>query len=145
MGAVSCGTTGSCGTSLLQGHTSALGFGLGFAIATSAHRFKPPAMRPGDAIPVEHHTVVWSVDLHPLARIHTGALAADGVCTENLTPWLKLLPCRDRQGLAALLQNRATLFQARYQVRLKNIQTALVGLMARRLNGRRMRAHRCSK
>jgi len=45
-----------------------------------------------------------------------GTLPADGVCTENLTPWLKLLPCRDRQGVAALLQNRATLFQARYQV-----------------------------
>lgn len=27
----------------------------------------------------------------------------EAVCTENLTPWLRLLPCRDVAGLGALL------------------------------------------
>ena len=45
----------------------------------------------------------------------SGALPREGVCTENLTPWLKLLPCRDRSGLGALLQRRPTLFMSPYQ------------------------------
>lgn len=32
-----------------------------------------------------------------------GALPREAVCTENLTPWLRLLPCRGAAGLAALL------------------------------------------
>ncbi len=32
------------------------------------------------------------------------------MCTENLTPWLKLLPCRDAAGLATLLLDRQQLF-----------------------------------
>lgn len=43
-----------------------------------------------------------------------GALPGEAVCTENLTPWLKLLPCRDAGGLAALLTDRALLFGAEY-------------------------------
>jgi hypothetical protein len=35
-----------------------------------------------------------------------GALPREAVCTENLTPWLKLLPCWDRAGLATLLERR---------------------------------------
>jgi hypothetical protein len=30
-------------------------------------------------------------------------LPREAVCTENLTPWLKLLPCRSKAGIAALL------------------------------------------
>ncbi len=37
-------------------------------------------------------------------------LPREAVCTENLTPWLKLLPCRDAAGLASLLANRQRLF-----------------------------------
>jgi phosphatidylinositol glycan class T len=40
-----------------------------------------------------------------------GTLPQEAVCTENLTPWLKLLPCRDVAGLAALFQ-RNVLFLA---------------------------------
>lgn len=32
-----------------------------------------------------------------------GTLPREAVCTENLTPWLKLLPCRDKAGLSALM------------------------------------------
>lgn len=36
--------------------------------------------------------------------VRLGALPREAVCTENLTPWLKLLPCRDQSGLSALLE-----------------------------------------
>lgn len=32
-------------------------------------------------------------------------LPREPVCTENLTPWKKLLPCRDRAGLSELLSS----------------------------------------
>lgn len=32
-----------------------------------------------------------------------GAMPGETVCTENLTPWVRLLPCRDRAGVGALL------------------------------------------
>lgn len=49
-----------------------------------------------------------SGDLPLLPSPHTHALrhatlAAEHVCTENLTPFLKLLPCPGRAGIAALL------------------------------------------
>ena len=34
-----------------------------------------------------------------------GLLPKENVCTENLTPWKKLLPCKGRRGLAALLNS----------------------------------------
>ena len=39
-------------------------------------------------------------------------LPKEPVCTENLTPWLKLLPCRDEAGLAQLLGSRGSVFSA---------------------------------
>ncbi|KAK3272693.1 hypothetical protein CYMTET_19024 [Cymbomonas tetramitiformis] len=40
--------------------------------------------------------------LHEAEHVHRyGALPREMLCTENLTPWLKLLPCRDRAGLGA--------------------------------------------
>lgn len=42
-----------------------------------------------------------------------GNLPREAVCTENLTPWLKLLPCQDRQGLTQLM-NRPTLYGASF-------------------------------
>uniref|UniRef100_A0A2P2IVV0 Uncharacterized protein MANES_13G046400 n=1 Tax=Rhizophora mucronata TaxID=61149 RepID=A0A2P2IVV0_RHIMU len=32
-----------------------------------------------------------------------GVLPREAICTENLTPWLKLLPCRDKAGLSSLM------------------------------------------
>ncbi|ORX51849.1 Gpi16 subunit, GPI transamidase component [Piromyces finnis] len=34
-----------------------------------------------------------------------GSLSHEGVCTENLTPWIKLLPCQSKMGIAGLLNN----------------------------------------
>ena len=39
-----------------------------------------------------------------MGAVRQGALPREAVCTENLTPWLKLLPCRDRAGLSTLLE-----------------------------------------
>ncbi|GLI64049.1 hypothetical protein VaNZ11_007211, partial [Volvox africanus] len=41
-------------------------------------------------------------------------LPHEPLCTENLTPWLRLLPCRDQAGLASLLRHRPTVFGAEY-------------------------------
>lgn len=38
-----------------------------------------------------------------LGSLRYGTLPREAVCTENLTPWLKLLPCRDKAGLSALM------------------------------------------
>ncbi|XXQ31232.1 GPI transamidase component PIG-T [Plasmodiophora brassicae] len=37
------------------------------------------------------------------ARLHYGVLPREVVCTENTTPWAKLLPCRTRAGLGSLI------------------------------------------
>ncbi|GAA5799969.1 hypothetical protein HPULCUR_005390 [Helicostylum pulchrum] len=36
-------------------------------------------------------------------RLRYGALPHENVCTENLTPWIKLLPCKAKSGIAVLL------------------------------------------
>ena len=43
-----------------------------------------------------------------------GVLPREAVCTENLTPWLKLLPCRDVAGIGSLLRNRRKLYDSLY-------------------------------
>ncbi|KAJ6860545.1 hypothetical protein NC651_036822 [Populus alba x Populus x berolinensis] len=42
-----------------------------------------------------------------------GMLPREAVCTENLTPWLKLLPCRDKVGLSAL-RDRPSIYKSFY-------------------------------
>jgi len=44
---------------------------------------------------------------HTASTLRTGHLAGETVCTENLTPFIKLLPCRDRAGLAVLFDGHA--------------------------------------
>lgn len=46
-------------------------------------------------------------------RLRYGSLPREAVCTENLTPWLKLLPCRDKAGLAALM-DRPSIYRGFY-------------------------------
>ena len=45
---------------------------------------------------------------------HRGALPLETVCTENLAPWLQLLPCRDAAGVGALLRARRGLYGVPY-------------------------------
>lgn len=40
------------------------------------------------------------------------ALPQEAACTENLTPWLKLLPCRDAAGVGRMLARRDVVFGA---------------------------------
>ncbi|KAJ9528458.1 hypothetical protein QJQ45_020345, partial [Haematococcus lacustris] len=39
-------------------------------------------------------------------------LPQEPVCTDNLTPWLKLLPCGSKAGVAQLMSSRATIFSS---------------------------------
>ncbi|KAM3578826.1 Subunit of the glycosylphosphatidylinositol transamidase complex-like protein [Umbelopsis sp. WA50703] len=46
-------------------------------------------------------------------ELRYGHLPHENVCTENLTPWLKLLPCKSKTGIAALL-NAHKLYDTNY-------------------------------
>ncbi|XP_071721547.1 uncharacterized protein [Rutidosis leptorrhynchoides] len=46
-------------------------------------------------------------------NLRYGSLPREAVCTENLTPWLKLLPCRDKSGLSSLM-NRPSIYSGFY-------------------------------
>ncbi|GAA0145284.1 hypothetical protein LIER_05514 [Lithospermum erythrorhizon] len=50
---------------------------------------------------------------HSGNSLRYGTLPREAVCTENLTPWLKLLPCRDKAGLAALM-DRPSIYRGSY-------------------------------
>lgn len=54
----------------------------------------------------------WGFKLNP-GNLRYGALPREAVCTENLTPWLKLLPCRDKAGIASLLY-RPSIYKGYY-------------------------------
>ncbi|KEH26475.1 GPI transamidase component Gpi16 subunit-like protein [Medicago truncatula] len=43
-----------------------------------------------------------------LGSLRYGSLPREVVFTENLTPWLKLLPCRDKAGLSTLMDRPST-------------------------------------
>ena len=47
-------------------------------------------------------------------RMKYATLPSEVVCTENLTPWIKLLPCGKYKGLAQLLTNPSKLFDSSY-------------------------------
>ncbi|KAN0061129.1 Subunit of the glycosylphosphatidylinositol transamidase complex-like protein [Thecaphora frezii] len=62
-------------------------------------------------------TVMPSLALVPpnnRSRTLHAFLASESICTENLTPLLKLLPCKNHAGLASLL-NPIALFSANFQ------------------------------
>ncbi|XP_072950603.1 uncharacterized protein [Typha angustifolia] len=62
-------------------------------------------------------------------NLRYGALPREAVCTENLTPWLKLLPCRDKAGIASLL-DRPSIYKAYYHSqRLRLISSKLTGIV----------------
>ncbi|MBA0847901.1 hypothetical protein Goshw_025393 [Gossypium schwendimanii] len=46
-------------------------------------------------------------------KLRYGTLPREAVCTENLTPWLKLLPCRDKAGISMLL-DRPSIYRGFY-------------------------------
>jgi len=46
-------------------------------------------------------------------KLRYGSLPHENVCTENLTPWIKLLPCKSKSGFASLLKSHK-LFDSRF-------------------------------
>ncbi|CAN0915377.1 GPI transamidase component PIG-T [Linum grandiflorum] len=46
-------------------------------------------------------------------NLRYGTLPREAVCTENLTPWLKLFPCRDKAGLSSLM-DRPSIYKGFY-------------------------------
>jgi GPI-anchor transamidase subunit T len=60
----------------------------------------PPFAPPKSAAEV---SVMLSNSSAPQGHALYGALTQEAVCTENLTGFLKLLPCRDQAGFGALL------------------------------------------
>ncbi|CAG8553270.1 8397_t:CDS:10, partial [Funneliformis mosseae] len=44
-----------------------------------------------------------ATELSTDAELRYGSLPHENVCTENLTPWIKLLPCKSNSGIASLL------------------------------------------
>ncbi|KAG0100600.1 hypothetical protein BGZ93_010193 [Podila epicladia] len=49
----------------------------------------------------------------PPRKLRYGSLPHENVCTENLTPWIKLLPCKSKAGIASLLKSHK-LFDSRH-------------------------------
>jgi hypothetical protein len=66
---------------------------------------EPSVLMPGQTASRNHNRTK--------TRLFYGALPREAVCTENLTPWLKLLPCRRHAGLASLM-NPLKLFAGEY-------------------------------
>ena len=60
--------------------------------------------------PSGHHPEGVLENLH----LFHGALPREPVCTENLTPFLKLLPCKGRAGISSLLDGHR-LFDSQWQ------------------------------
>ncbi|KAL6875753.1 hypothetical protein ACP4OV_013266 [Aristida adscensionis] len=70
----------------------------------------------------------WGFKLNE-GNLRYGALPREAVCTENLTPWLKLLPCRDKAGLASLLY-RPSIYKGYYHSqKLKLRSTQSLGII----------------
>lgn len=51
---------------------------------------------------------------YPYISMRHSILHGETVCTENLTPWMKLLPCRSESGLAKYLSNPSYLLNFDY-------------------------------
>ncbi|GKU86042.1 hypothetical protein SLEP1_g625 [Rubroshorea leprosula] len=47
------------------------------------------------------------------SNLRYGTLPCEAVCTENLAPWLKVLPCEDKAGLSALM-DRPSIYRGFY-------------------------------
>jgi len=70
---------------------------------------------------------MFGIDAEELGNrtLKYGQLSSEAVCTENLTPWLKLLPCRSRAGIASSLVP-TTIFQSdfhSFNVRFRRAKT----------------------
>jgi GPI-anchor transamidase subunit T len=58
-----------------------------------------------------------------LGSLRYGTLPREAVCSENLTPWLKLLPCRDKAGLSTLM-DRPSIYGSFYHSQRLHLTTS---------------------
>ena len=63
-----------------------------------------------------------SASYHDNLHLLHGTLPREVVCTENLTPFLKLLPCKGKAGIASLLDGHK-LFDASWQSMAIDVRT----------------------
>jgi len=61
--------------------------------------------RSKSAIPIYSFKPSGHYNSEEKIELRYGSLSHEGVCTENLTPWIKLLPCQSKMGIAGLLNN----------------------------------------
>lgn len=61
--------------------------------------------RSKSAIPIYSFKPNGNYNPEEKIELRYGSLSHEGVCTENLTPWIKLLPCQSKMGIAGLLNN----------------------------------------
>ncbi|EPS61471.1 hypothetical protein M569_13326, partial [Genlisea aurea] len=59
-------------------------------------------------------------------KLRYGTLPREAVCTENLTPWLKLLPCRDKDGLSSLM-DRSAIYKGFYHSQRLHLKSSEFG------------------
>lgn len=57
--------------------------------------FHPNLVNDDNKIDGAEHNITVDKIKRPSSRLRYGALPREVVCTENLTPWHKLLPCRE--------------------------------------------------
>src|ERR1700753_2746597 len=62
----------------------------------------------------------------PNLQLLHGVLPHEVVCTENLTPFLKLLPCKGKAGISSLLDGHK-LFDASFQVMAIDVRPVCLG------------------
>ena len=55
------------------------------------------------------------------SHLRYGLLPKENLCTENLTPWKKLLPCKGRRGLSTLLNSGSIQKHSSYQALLLKV------------------------
>lgn len=72
--------------------------------------------------PSSHHPSGVLENLH----LFHGALPREPVCTENLTPFLKLLPCKGRAGISSLLDGHR-LFDSQWQAMALDVRPVCEG------------------
>ena len=89
-----------------RGLTNALGGLLGSSInfldSDTQHVHPRHSVRPTSGVVQS----AWGAAGAPESHVFLGSLPREVACTENLTPWAKLLPCRQHAGLASLLRVR---------------------------------------
>ena len=59
-------------------------------------------------------TPFYSHNMNHSANLRYASIPNEIVCTENLTPWIKLLPCGKSKGLAKLFRSPHKLLESQY-------------------------------